>query len=110
LHRIIISISFLLTVLTAPAQSTDSCSIRISLLTCTPGKELYSTFGHSAFRVIDRSANTDVIFNYGTFDFNDPGFYWKFTKGSLLYFVSIDNFNDFLAQYEYERRGITEQV
>ena len=26
---------------------------RISLLTCTPGKELYARYGHTAIRVLD---------------------------------------------------------
>lgn len=108
--RFIFFLSLFVTTLTATAQPADSCSIRISLLTCTPGKELYSTFGHSALRVVDKTNNSDIIFNYGTFDFNDPDFYWKFTRGKLLYFVSIDNFNDFVAEYQYEGRGITEQT
>ena len=29
----------------------DSSRLRISLLTCTPGDELYSLFGHSAIRL-----------------------------------------------------------
>jgi hypothetical protein len=90
-------------------QTTDSCSTTISLLTCTPGDELYSTFGHSALRVIDRSTGTDVIFNYGSFDFYDPAFYQKFIKGKLAYFVSIDQLNDFLAEYKFNHRGVTNQ-
>ncbi len=93
----------------SPAQ-TDSCGIRISLLTCTPGDELYSTFGHSAIRVVDSSANTDLVFNYGTFDFYDPDFYEKFIKGKLLYFVSVDSLPAFLWEYQYYKRGVTEQV
>jgi uncharacterized protein DUF4105 len=88
----------------------DSCRFQVSLLTCTPGEELYSTFGHSALRVTDRSSGADIIYNYGTFDFNDPNFYSKFTRGKLLYFVSIDGFENFMKAYEYEQRGITEQV
>ncbi|HEU5165724.1 MAG TPA: DUF4105 domain-containing protein [Chitinophagaceae bacterium] len=88
----------------------DSCGLRISLLTCTPGTELYSTFGHSALRVIDSNNNTDLVFNYGTFDFYDPKFYNKFVKGKLLYFVSIDSLPSFIYEYEYYKRGITEQV
>lgn len=102
--------SFTITLFVHARQSSDSCSLRISLLTCTPGKELYSTFGHSALRVTDNNTGTDIIFNYGTFDFDDPGFYWKFTRGKLLYFVSIDNYIDFINQYQFEGRGITEQV
>lgn len=87
----------------------DTCGLRISLLTCTPGKELYSSFGHSALRVIDSSNGYDLVFNYGTFDFYDPDFYKKFIKGKLLYFVSIDSTNGFLEEYEYFKRGVTEQ-
>ena len=93
----------------SPAQR-DSCGIRISLLTCTPGQELYSTFGHSALRVFDSVNNADLVFNYGTFDFYDPQFYNKFVKGKLLYFVSIDTLPSFLAEYDYYKRGIIEQA
>lgn len=86
------------------------CGIRISLLTCTPGKELYSSFGHSALRVTDSINNRDLVFNYGTFDFYDPKFYNKFVKGKLLYFVSIDSLTGFLEEYDYYKRGITEQA
>lgn len=88
---------------------TDSCHLQISLLTCSPGTELYSTFGHSAIRVKD-STGMDIIFNYGTFDFNDPDFYAKFVRGKLNYFVSVEYFTDFLAAYQYEQRGIIEQT
>ncbi|HET9747009.1 MAG TPA: DUF4105 domain-containing protein [Chitinophagaceae bacterium] len=86
------------------------CGIRISLLTCTPGKELYSSFGHSALRVTDSINNHDLVFNYGTFDFFDPDFYSKFVRGKLLYFVSIDSLNGFLSEYDYYKRGVTEQA
>ncbi|MDX1938664.1 MAG: DUF4105 domain-containing protein [Flavihumibacter sp.] len=88
---------------------TDSCHLQISLLTCSPGTELYSTFGHSAIRVKD-STGMDIIFNYGTFDFNDPDFYAKFVRGKLNYFVSVEYFTDFFAAYQYEQRGIIEQT
>ena len=88
----------------------DSSHLRISLLTCTPGQELYSTFGHSAYRVIDSSSVTDIVYNYGTFNFDDDGFYLKFVRGKLLYYVSAVDFRDFKYDYETTNRGITEQV
>ena len=88
----------------------SNCRLQISLLTATPGEELYSTFGHSAIRVTDSIQGSDIIFNYGTFDFDDPDFYSKFVRGKLLYFVSVDDFENFIYQYQYEKRGITEQV
>lgn len=86
----------------------NTCSIKISLLTCSPGEELYSTFGHTALRVTDSSTGTDIIFNYGTFEFA-PDFYVKFIKGKLLYFLSVQHFNEFVYQYQAESRSIVEQ-
>ncbi len=88
----------------------DSSHLRISLLTCTPGDELYSTYGHSALRVTDSTKNKDIIFNYGIFDFDDPDFYFKFVKGKLQYFVAGEYLDDFIREYQYNHRGITEQV
>jgi Domain of unknown function (DUF4105) len=93
----------------------DSSHLRISLLTCSPGNELYSTFGHSAFRVVDSSKAfnddyKDIVYNYGTFNFDDEGFYIKFAKGQLLYYVLAEDFKSFEYDYQITNRGITEQV
>jgi hypothetical protein len=88
----------------------DSSHIRISLLTCSPGDEMYSTFGHSALRITDSSNVSDIVFNYGTFDFDEPDFYSKFLKGRLLYYVSTMYFEDFKEEYLSTGRSITEQV
>ncbi|MFN2457268.1 MAG: DUF4105 domain-containing protein [Chitinophagaceae bacterium] len=85
-----------------------NCHLRISLLTCSPGEELYSTFGHTALRVKDSITGTDIIYNYGTFEFG-ADFYTKFIKGKLLYFLSVENFNDFIYNYQAESRSIVEQ-
>jgi hypothetical protein len=84
--------------------------LRISLLTCSPGTELYSTFGHSALRVVDKSTGTDIIYNYGVFDFYDPDFYAKFVRGKLLYYLDQENFTDFLYSYSADNRSVSEQV
>ncbi len=88
----------------------DSSHIRISLLTCTPGEELYSTFGHTAIRITDSSSVNDIVFNYGTFNFDDPGFYTKFIRGKLMYYLSAVSFEDFKYEYQMGNRGISEQV
>lgn len=104
-------IFLLLLVLTsAIANSQDSCLLRVSLLTCTPGAELYSIFGHSAIRLVDKTNGTDIVYNYGTFDFGDPSFYSKFIRGKLLYYLSQENFADFQYTYMLDNRGIDEQV
>ncbi|MFM1877944.1 MAG: hypothetical protein RLZZ241_810 [Bacteroidota bacterium] len=83
---------------------------RVSILTCGPGTELYSTFGHSAFRVWDPAQNIDWVYNYGTFDFNTPNFYMKFARGKLDYALSKSVFSSFLYTYQIEQRWVQEQV
>ena len=55
------------------------------------------------------AAGTDDVFNYGTFEFG-PDFYTKFIRGKLLYFLSVELFNDFSYTYTLESRSIKEQV
>ncbi len=93
-----------------PTHAQDSSRIRISLLTCTPGDELYSIFGHSALRIIDSNSVTDIVYNYGTFNFDDEGFYLKFIRGKLPYYISIARFDEFKFDYQTTNRGMTEQV
>lgn len=83
---------------------------KISLLTCSPGEELYSVFGHSALRVCDPSNQLDLVFNYGTFDFNTSYFYFKFGHGNLNYMLSVGQFQHFLPGYVIENRSMTESV
>ena len=86
-----------------------SDSSKISLLTCAPGNELYSAFGHNGIRVIDYKENFDVVFNYGTFDDQQPGFYVNFVKGQMIYSITYDNFPDFMQEYVEEKRSVVEQ-
>ncbi len=93
------------------AQVNDSDNnITISLITGSPGNELYSVFGHSAIRVRDERTERDILYNYGTFDFNTPNFYWKFMRGKLPYMLSVDRTEDLFRYYVREGRSITEQT
>jgi hypothetical protein len=91
-----------------PSAQADSCGLQISLLTCSPGEELYSTFGHTAIRVKDSTRGMDYVFNYGTFEFS-PQFYTEFIQGKLLYYLSVDEFANFMYQYQMESRSVVEQ-
>lgn len=83
---------------------------RISLLTCNPGTELYSVFGHSAIRVMDRDRGIDWTYNYGTFQFDAPNFYMKFIRGQLNYQLSVAPMRSFLQEYQYYNRQVVEDV
>ncbi|MCC6287317.1 MAG: DUF4105 domain-containing protein [Chitinophagaceae bacterium] len=102
---------FLFNGLMAFAQ-TDSSHLRISLITCGPGEDLYSIWGHSAIRVTDTTTHADRVYNYGTFDFYDPDFYIRFVRGGkrMQYYLSVESFESFLSSYIEERRSVQEQV
>ena len=82
----------------------------ISVLTCGPGDDLYTAFGHSAFRVQDRTLGIDAVYNYGTFDFNPPWFYLDFTQGNLIYSLGKQHMDRFLAEYKYYNRWVNENT
>ncbi len=93
----------------AQADSLDN-GITISLVTGSPGEDLYAVFGHSAIRVRDVFTGQDILYNYGTFDFDTPNFYLKFIRGKLPYMLSIDQTADLAYYYQLENRSLTEQV
>jgi hypothetical protein len=83
----------------------------VSLLTADPGTELYSSFGHSAIRMREIGPEgRDLVFNFGTFDFDTPNFYGKFATGKLNYMLSVVNYDRFIIEYDYYKRGLREQV
>lgn len=83
----------------------------ISVLTCGPYQgELYSAFGHSAFRIYDPARGINVVCNYGTFDFDQPNFYLNFARGNNLYKLNIEEYPRFESRYIYENRFIHEQI
>ncbi len=96
----------------ATGQNTRSLSPNaiVSLLTVAPGAEVYSTYGHSALRVYDPSQNVDRIYNFGTFDFEQPNFLLKFCRGKLLYILDIERYRSFERGNLLDDRGMNEQV
>jgi hypothetical protein len=81
----------------------------IYLLTCGPGTETYSVYGHSALRIVIPEKNSDVVYNWGVFDFATPHFVWKFAKGRLDYSLGISSFDTFLRDYFLDGRWVVSQ-
>ena len=90
------------------SQSTDS--IRFSLLTCAPGTEIYSLFGHTAIRYENYTRRIDVAFNYGMFSFNTPNFIFRFVAGETDYQLGITPYSYFEAEYAMRGSSVYQQV
>ena len=85
--------------------------IKFSVVTIGPYEsELYSAFGHSGIRYVDKKNNIDHFYNYGIFDFNQPNFYLNFLNGKLLYMVAKYDYRTAEKNYINEDRYIKEQV
>lgn len=91
------------------AQPNDSLSI--SLLTCSPGTEIYELFGHTGIRVQQFGETPfDIVFNYGMFSFNAPNFVYRFTKGETDYCLGVNDFRDFITAYVMRDSRVDEQI
>lgn len=90
--------------------SLQAQNARFSIVTCSPGDEAYSLFGHTALRYIDEDKGVEKVYNYGYFNFNAPNFVWRFVLGETDYMVGSVPYRVFL--YEYLQRGssVVEQV
>ena len=86
-----------------------SDSLQVSLLTLEPGIEAYTIFGHTAIRIKDTLSHTDRVYNFGTFNFNTPHFYWKFLKGDLNYYLSATSFKKYMRTSKHDQRKVWEQ-
>ena len=90
--------------------ATQMDSIEVSLLTCTPGKDMYAKFGHTALRVRDYTIHRDVVFNYGCFDYNANNFVLKFVLGQTDYLLDAEEFEFLKYRYGMLGNGVSEQV
>ena len=84
-------------------------SIRVTLLTCSPGQEIYELYGHTAIRCQQPSKGLDAVFNYGVFDMSKPHFAWHFVLGETDYMVQPIPWDYFVKEYEERGSSITEQ-
>jgi len=91
-------------------QISFSDSTVISLITCSPGAEVYSKFGHTAVRLNDSKNGNDLVFNYGIFSFETESFYYKFIKGETDYQLGIYDTRYFLPEYAERNSMVWEQI
>ena len=82
-------------------------SVKISLLTCSPGDEVYSLYGHTAIRYTDYAEGIDVAVNYGIFSFSKPFFVLRFIFGITDYEMGIMPFAYFCEEYASEGRSVS---
>ena len=87
----------------------DIDSADVYLITCAPGTESYSIYGHTALRITFRGSGFDMAYNWGIFDFSTPNFVYRFAKGRLDYMLGAYSYENFLQEYFLEGRSVWSQ-
>jgi hypothetical protein len=95
-------------VLQRPVTAADS-TLRIVLLTMGQGDQVYELFGHNAIWVHDPSTRSDIVYNWGVFDFRTPGFLGRFLLGDMRYMMVGETIDNTLATYQYLKRRVWAQ-
>lgn len=85
-------------------------NVNISLLTCSPGTEIYSVYGHTAIRVQDPVRGTDVVVNFGLFNKSQPYFTLRFIFGLADYEMGMCEYRYFEYEYRTEGRSVVQQT
>lgn len=85
-----------------------SPNAKVYLLTCESGDEIYTQFGHSAIRIVDKEVGLDNVYNWGMFEFDEDetAFMMKFARGKLPYYMGVQSFDGFMAEYIYFNRTV----
>ncbi len=89
-----------------PPAPKDFSQTDFYLITVGVGAEIYTTFGHTLVRFVDRERGTDVVYNWGVFDFNDPMFVPNFVYGRMIYRMDVFTMANVLNIYRLEKRSV----
>jgi len=83
--------------------------LTVYLLTFGWGSAVWERFGHNAIWIKDRAHNTDLTYNWGMFDFNQPHFIWRFVTGDTRYWMEPIDLQTMVRYYRQFNRSILSQ-
>jgi hypothetical protein len=92
-----------------PTPERASGAITVYLVTIGQGDPYWTRFGHNALWIHDRERGTDFAYNWGLFDFTEPGFLRGVLLGTPRYWMAGFELEGMLAAYRWEKRSIDMQ-
>ena len=87
-------------------SASDDGPYKIHVITIGQGEELFTRFGHIALVVEDMSTSERLVYNFGTFNFDDPELRFKYARGFLNYWLSVARFDQFFHFYAQSNRDV----
>ena len=89
-----------------PAAAEPGSELTIYLVTMGPGDAVWERFGHNALWVHDAATGQDLAYNYGMFDFDEPGYMRNFIRGRLNYWVQPVDAGAMVQAYAAANRSV----
>jgi len=80
--------------------------MKVYLVTIGQGDYVFEKFGHNAIWLYDETAGINAAYNYGTFDFDQPGYYRRLMRGDMQYWVEAYNGIDMINYYIRVNRSV----
>ncbi len=80
--------------------------VQITVLTMSPGGDLFARFGHTAIRVDDEAGAR--VYNFGAFKANDPHLASQFLHNRIPYYLSVNEPEVF--EWKYRNRTMVGQL
>ncbi|HUQ99978.1 MAG TPA: DUF4105 domain-containing protein [Gemmatimonadaceae bacterium] len=92
-----------------PVSNEPGGNLTVYLLTFGQGDDVWEMFGHNAIWIKDRTAGTDITYNWGMFDFAQPHFIRRFVTGDTRYWMEAFPLEAMLGFYKQANRSILAQ-
>jgi hypothetical protein len=90
-----------------PAQEPEpGAQLRVYLMTLGPGNAVWERFGHNAIVVEDPGTGSSIAYNWGMFDFAQPGYVPRLMQGRMLYWMAGYDTQAFANVYVQDNRSI----
>ena len=86
----------------AVTEDEPGSELTVYLMTIGVGDAVWQRFGHNALWIRDARAGTDIAYNWGMFDFNQPNFLTRFLTGDTRYWM--EGFDAFALASHYARQ------
>lgn len=77
----------------------------VSIVNFYPGSDIYELEGHTALKITTDDGNEFAV-SYGEFDFDSPGFVYRFVKGETDYRMGVHPWQFFEYPYRRQQRRI----
>lgn len=97
----------------ARAAMTDTvrgAALRVEVLTAGFGTgDVWDRFGHNLLRITDERTGESVVWNWGLFNFDEPGFITRFLFGNTRYLMDSVPGSAYLEHYRRNNREVVAQ-